>query len=87
MQDSECVLGGGGNTGVLCLPHWMVYAYRVLVWTGERGVIHWDVMVDIHWGLCVSLGKRVFRVPGACWEWCVQMAPFVLWRWAEQAFS
>ena len=69
------------------MPRWMVYEYRVLVCIGERGLVPWDGMVRIHWGLPVSLGKHVFRVLGACWEWCVQMAPFVLWRWAEQAFS
>lgn len=35
VQDSECVLGRCGNTGVLCVPPWMVYVHRVSVYTGE----------------------------------------------------
>ena len=83
---------------MLCVPCWVVFLGRVLVYTGEvcrQDSEYTRVITRVHTGWGGSCTQRFFRVsPGkrvfsGCTHWgmCVHVAPFVLWRWAGQGFS
>lgn len=80
MRDSECVLGRGGNTGVLRVPHGMVYVYRTSAYTGEvcrqeseypgvtGGCAGW-CGVCIRWDLSVCPWESMCAGPGYVCTW------------------
>lgn len=69
VQDSERVLGRCGETGVLCVPRWMVSVCRALVYTGEvcrQESEHTGVMCEYSGVGCVHEDPSAYHRGSVC---------------------